>query len=96
MRTYADDSVSMRIPSLLDQLTDKQMEELQRLAKCDSEHPTVSERLSEMMAKVSQDNKAVQEAVQAARESAQDKFADLLATPLHKLAKDLDFEDEAA
>lgn len=97
MRTYADNDVSMHVPSMLDQLSDNQVEELQSLVKSESESPTVSERLNQMTAKLSAKNKSVQNKLQESKEFSADSLADLISTPLYKLCNDeFDYELEAA
>lgn len=85
---------SLATNSILDLLTDEQMEELQDMASREDESPTVSGRLGQMMSKLAEGNEAIQAAMEEAKEAATDKFANLLATPLHQLAKDDDFNDE--
>ena len=83
---------SNRIPSILDMLTDEQMEELQDAAQRENEEPTVSQRLSQMMAKLAAKNDNIKQIMEEAKLSASEKFANMLATPLNELAKDNEFE----
>lgn len=79
-----------KLPSILDFLTDDQMEALQFLDKAESESPTVSERLGQMMAELSKGNESVQDAIHEAKKSTQETFAGMLATPLYVLAAQKD------
>jgi hypothetical protein len=81
-----------RPASILDMLTDEQMEELQDAVKRESEEPTVSQRLSQMMQKVAASNDNIKQIMEEAKLSAAEKFANMLATPLSELAKSNDFE----
>ena len=81
-----------RPASILDMLTDEQMEELQDAAKRENEEPTVSQRLSQMMQKVAASNDNIKQVMEEAKLSAAEKFANMLATPLSELAKSNDFE----
>jgi len=81
-----------RPASILDMLTDEQMEELQDAAKRENEEPTVSQRLSQMMQKVAASNDNIKQIMEEAKLSAAEKFVNMLATPLHELAKSNDFE----
>lgn len=81
-----------RPASILDMLTDEQMEELQDAAKRENEEPTVSQRLSQMMQKVAASNDNIKQIMEEAKLSAAEKFANMLATPLSELAKSNDFE----
>ena len=81
-----------RPASILDMLTDEQMEELQDAAKRENEEPTVSQRLSQMMQKVAASNDNIKQVMEEAKLSAAEKFANMLATPLNELAKSNDFE----
>lgn len=83
---------SNRPASILDMLTDEQMEELQDAAKRENEEPTVSQRLSQMMQKVAASNDNIKQIMEEAKLSAAEKFANMLATPLSELAKSNDFE----
>lgn len=81
-----------RPASILDMLTDEQMEELQGIANRGDEEPTVSQRLSQMMQKVAASNDNIKQVMEEAKLSAAEKFANMLATPLSELAKSNDFE----
>ena len=83
---------SNRPASILDMLTDEQMEELQDIANRGDEEPTVSQRLSQMMQKVAASNDNIKQIMEEAKLSAAEKFANMLATPLSELAKSNDFE----
>ena len=83
---------SNRPASILDMLTDEQMEELQGIANRGDEEPTVSQRLSQMMQKVAASNDNIKQIMEEAKLSAAEKFANMLATPLSELAKSNDFE----
>ena len=80
---------------LLDRLSDEQIAELQGIAEREDESITVSDRLGQMMAKVAKSNDHIKEAMQSAFNSSQEKFAAMLATPLHEMSSDyLDIDDD--
>jgi len=89
----ASPHTTFRVSSMLDLLTEDQMAELRLLTDQESESPTVSERLAEMMAVAGEGHKETLNATQTVKASADDKFATLLATPLHELAKNT-FDDD--
>jgi len=82
----------MKPTSVLDLLTPEQMEELHQIATRGDETPTVSQRLAQMMEGIAGERPHIQQAMKEAQAAAVDKFATLLATPLHKLAKDDGFD----
>lgn len=80
--------------SVLDLLTDNEIEEVQSIAENSDESFSVSQRLSEMVAEKTASNPEIQAAMRNAQVSAAEKFAKLLATPLHELSKEIELDIE--